>query len=314
MMRFSRLAPVAAGAVALVAALAKPTPSRADGEAETTALKERCATRLAIAFTGKSASPELAASANPQDGVEALLADPLFFERFARFINSELNPEAGMMPGEDAAYTLTKHVMTDGKLPWKDMFVGAYDVTDAVTPNANGLGYFRSKAWMERYAGNEAQGYRLAAAYRIMQNTTGLELVATTNVEGVDDTAAGRQNVACAGCHYTGWFALDLVAKTLTKTKRDKDGVVTFPANSVDGPQTVLGGKTIANDKELVQALVDSDNFKVNTCRLAFKFLYGRAETTCEGPVFDKCVDAFSSAGTMQSALSTIAKDATFCQ
>lgn len=312
-MRFSRLTPIVAGAVALAAALAKPTPSRADGETEAAASHERCATRLSIAFLGKSATPAQLASANPQDGVDALLADPAFHERFARFINSEFNPEAGMKPGEDAAYTLAKFVIANPALPWKDMFTGAYDVTDTVTPKAGGLGYFRSTPWMERYAGNEKDGYRLNAAYRIMQNTTGLELLATTNVEGIDLTAKGRENVACAGCHYTGWFALDLVAKTLTK-KVEKDGKITFPAASAEGPQTILGGKTIKDDKELVTALVESDNFKFNSCRLAFKFLYGRAETTCEGPVFDKCMDAFSAAGTMQSALSTVAKDAAFCQ
>lgn len=313
-MRFSRLAPLAAGAVALVAALAKPTPSRADGETEAAALKERCATRLAIAFTGKSADPTLFSSPNPQAGVAALLASPQFHERFARFVNSEFNAEAGTKPGEDAAYTLAKHVMADGKLPWREMFLGGYDVGESVAPDARGLGYFRSKAWMERYAGNEKEGYRLAAAYRILQNTTGLELMATTNVEGLEDSAEGRKNVACAGCHYTGWFALDLVARTLTKAKTDKDGKVTFPPGSVEGPQRVLGGKTIANDKELVEALVASDNFKFNACRLAFKFLYGRSETTCEGPVFDRCMDAFANDGSMQSALSAIATDATFCQ
>ena len=68
--------------------------------------------------------------------------------------------------------------------------------TNAVAPDPEGLGYFRSDAWMRRYAGNEEDGYRLSAAYRILQNTTGLELTATTNVAGRrphGDRAAGRR-------------------------------------------------------------------------------------------------------------------------
>ena len=51
-----------------------------------------------------------------------------------------------------------------------------------------------------------------------------------------------------------------------------------------------------------------------NTVRLAFKYLYGRTETTCEGAVFDKAVDAFDTKGSIKDALATIAKDPTFCQ
>jgi hypothetical protein len=192
------------------------------------------------------------------------------------------------------------------------MFVGAYDVADAVTPKADGLGYFRSAAWMKRYAGNEENGYRISAGYRMLQNMTGLQLTATTNVEGLDLSADGRKASACKGCHYEGWFALDLVSKVLSKRKGTGDAITYLPPT--EGPQTILGGKTIANDKELIESLAGSDNFKFNSCRLAFQFLYGRAETTCEGQVFDKCIDAFTATGTMQSALSAIAKDPTFCQ
>jgi hypothetical protein len=308
----SALGPLLAGGVALAAAVAKPVHAHADGEAEAAASHERCATRLSIAFLGKSASPDLMAAPDPQAAVDTLLKDPAFIERFARFVNAEMNPEPGMLPGEDAAYTLSKFILTDGSVPWKDMFVGPYDVTDTVTPDPNGLGYFRSDAWMKRYAGNELAGYRLSSAYRILQNTTGLQLTATTNVEGVDLSADGRKSPACAGCHYNGWFALDLVARTLSKRKGTGDKITFTPPT--EGPQTILGGQQIADDKSLVEALVASDDFKFHTCRLAFQFLYGRAETTCEGQVFDKCIDAFGASGTMQSALGAIAKDPGFCQ
>lgn len=309
------LGPLMAGGIALAFAVAKPVHAHADDAAEATAAHERCATRLSVAFLGQSATPELLASANPQDTVDALIKDPAFVERFARFVNSQMNPEPGMMPGDDASYTLSKFLMTDGTKPWKDMFVGAYNVTDVVTPDGNGLGYFRSDAWMKRYAGNELGGYRISTAYRIMQNTTGLKLTAVTNVDDPNLLSSdGRKAPQCAACHYQGWYALDLVARTLDKrdVKDKKD--ITFVPGSTEGPQTILGGKSIASDKELVEALVASDDFKFNTCRLAFQFLYGRAETTCEGNVFDKCIDAFGASGTMQSALSSIAKDPGFCQ
>ena len=306
------IGPVVAGVIALTVGLAKPQRAHADDEAAAAEKRERCATRISVALLGKSATPELLAATNPQDSVDGLLADPAFVERFARFTNAQFNDEPGEGVAEDASYTLAKFVLSNGKLPWKDMFVGAYDVADAVTPDADGLGYFRSAAWMKRYAGNEEDGYRIAAAYRMMQNTTGLKLTATTNVEGVDLSADGRKANACRGCHYDGWFALDLVSKVLSKRKGTGDDITYTPPT--EGPQAILDGKTIANDKELVEALVASENFEFNTCRLAFQFLYGRAESTCEGQVFDKCVDAFSTTGTMQSALAAIAKDPTFCQ
>lgn len=305
------LGPVLASGVALAAAMAKP--AHADDEAERGAAHERCATRLSIAFLGKSATPAELAAANPQEAVDGLLKDPAFIERFARFVNSKMNPEPGMLPGDDASYTLSKFLLTDGTKPWKEMFVGPYVVTDTVAPDPNGLGYFRSDAWMKRYAGNELAGYRLTAAYRILQNTTGLELTAVTNVDDPNKlTADGRKDSACAGCHYKGWYALDLVARVLSKRGGTDTDIKFIP--STEGPQTILGGQTIRDDKELVEALVASDDFKVHTCRLAFQFLYGRAETQCEGPIFDKCVDAFTATGTMQSALGAIAKDPGYCQ
>lgn len=308
----SATGPVVVGAIALIVGLGKPGRAQADGEVEAAEKRERCATRLSVAFLGKSPTAAQMTAANPQDSVDTLLTDAAFVERFARFTNAQFNDQPGEDVAEDASYTLAKFVLSDATLQWKQMFVGQYDVADAVTPNAAGLGYFRSAAWMKRYAGNEQDGYRIVAAYRMMQNTTGLKLTATTNVEGVDLTADGRKAAACKTCHYDGWFALDLVAKTLSKRKGQNNNITYLPPT--EGPQTILGGKTIASDQELIEALVASDNFNFNTCRLAFKFLYGRAESTCEGTVFDKCMDAFKASGTMQSALSAIAKDPSFCQ
>jgi hypothetical protein len=303
--------PLVAGTLALGIGLAKPEKAKADAASEAQEKAERCATRLSVAFLGKSPSAELLASKDPQTGVDALIADAGFVERFARYVNSELNADPGESLAEDASYTLAKYVLTNDK-PWKDMFVGQYDVADTVTPDPDGLGYFRSSAWMKRYAGNEEAGYRIVSAYRILQNTTGLQLTATTNVEGVDLTAKGREASACRGCHYESWYALDKVARVLSKRKGTGANVTFTPPT--EGPQQILGGQTISNDKELVTALVGSTNFRINTVRLAFKYLYGRTETTCEGAVFDKAVDAFDAKGSIKDALATIAKDPTFCQ
>ncbi|MGQ0503910.1 MAG: hypothetical protein ACT4TC_01170, partial [Myxococcaceae bacterium] len=64
----------------------------------------------------------------------------------------------------------------------------------------------------------------------------------------------------------------------------------------------------------LVEALVNSKAFEFRACRIAFEFLYGRPEYSCEGPVFDKCMTSFAQAGTSQSAIASVAKDASFCQ
>jgi hypothetical protein len=116
----------------------------------------------------------------------------------------------------------------------------------------------------------------------------------------------------CAGCHFDGPFALDKIARILTR-RQGTGSQMTF-APPTDGPQPLLDGRTISNDQELVSALVDSDAFRFHACRLSFQYLYGRAEYTCEGPIFDLCMQAFAQAGTIQSALAAVAKDASFCQ
>lgn len=310
---------IAAAAFALVSS---PRRAVAEGAESTMAEKaERCASRVSIAMIGDGASPELLASANPQSAVDELLKDDRFIERFARFINSQFNMTPGATPAEDASYYLAKYVLENDK-PWTDMFVGPYDVAPSnaqqpnsaavVTTDPEGLGYFRSRAWMVRYAGNEPEGMRIVAAYRMMWNTIGLVLTATTNAPDADLSASGRQAGQCAGCHFQPWFALDKVA-TVLGTRRGTGNATQFtpPAG---GAQQILGGVSVSNDKELVEALVADEAFSVNACRLAYRYLYGRDEYSCEGPVFDRCVDAFKKDKRIQSALTLVAKDATFCE
>lgn len=278
---------------------------------------ERCAVRLSIALTGKSPSATVLSSPDPQRELDALLGSNDFIERFSRFINATFNDTPGMTSEADGAYHLTRYVLSNGK-PWRHVFIGPYDVVKqgdqvVVKDEPNGLGFYRSKAFLERYAGNEENGIKLMTAYRILHNTTGLKLTAAVQVPGQDFTATGRQNGACRGCHFDGWYALDHVASVLGKKVVGSDGAISFTPPT-GGPQPLLDGRPISNDKELMTALVTSTDFDFRVCRLAYLFLYGRNELSCEGPVFDRCVDAFRAEGTMQAALKAVAVDPTYCQ
>jgi hypothetical protein len=300
-----------------------PVDAGIDSQSSTPEERARCAVRLAISITGESPSAALLQSMSPQASVDELLATPQFIERFASFINASFNTVRGARPSEDAPYWLAREILSK-QLPWHELFLGAYNVDVApgepadspnvvVTPAPDGLGYFRSHPWLVRYAGNEATGIKLTTAYRIMQNVIGLKMTPTTNAPtGADISATGRMAAACTGCHYNGPFALDKVASVLT-VRNGSGNTITFTPPRATSAQ-VLGGLTIVDDKSLVQSLVDSDSYRFATCRLAFEFLYGRAESTCEAALFDRCVDALEAAGTMQSALATIAGDASFCQ
>jgi hypothetical protein len=291
--------------------------------------RERCARRLASAIMGTGPTAAMMSATNPQTEVPNLLATVAqptdggmnvtpFQERFSRFINGTFNPDMGMQPAEDATYYMTRYVLMNN-LPWRNVFVGqnrvdpgptVFDEARVVT-DVNGLGYFRSRIWMVRYAGNEVAGYRLVAAYRMINNVLGVKLTAAQNTDGVD-SATRQSNPACSGCHYDPVFGLDLVAKVLSK-RSGTGTTMTFIAPN-EGAQTLLGGQSISNDSQLINAMVNSNDFKFRSCRLAMEFLYGRDEFKCEGQVFDACMTAFSSTGKITDAISAIARDPSFCQ
>jgi hypothetical protein len=286
------------------------------------ASRARCAARLSLALTGKAPDADLLAAGDPQSQIDALLASDAFVETFSRFINSQLNPEPADTPAGDAAYYLAKYVLQNNR-PWHELFDGPYDVqpvaaangmpaTAQVVSDPNGLGYFRSRPWMVRYAGNEEQGYRLSAAFRIQQNIIGLDVGAVTNAPGVDISASGRMAAGCRGCHYDPYFALDKVAKILSRKSGTAPNLTFTPPT--EGPQQLLDGRMIANDGELVKALVESTDHKFRTCRLAFQFLYGRSEANCEAALFDRCIDAYTATGDVRAALKSIASDQSFCE
>jgi hypothetical protein len=287
------------------------------------AARLRCATRLSVSLTGKAPDAALSSSADPQSQVDTLLADPAFVEQFARFVNSQMNPEPAETPAQDATYYLAKHVLTNNR-PWHELFDGAYNVqpvaaagttpaTAQVVDDAAGLGYFRSRPWMVRYAGNEETGLRLSAAFRIQQNIIGLDVGAVTNAPGVDITATGRMATGCKGCHFDSYFALDKVANILSKVDITNTASVQF-VPTTHAPEPILDGRMIADDKDLVKALVESTDHKFRTCRLAFLYLYGRPEANCEAPLFDACIDAYTQTGDVRAALRSIATDSGFCE
>jgi hypothetical protein len=294
------------------------TDARAD-DVDRSAAVERCAIRLSIAFLGEGPSSELHAEPDPQSAVGTLLVAPTFRECFARFVNASHNREPGEYAAQDASYWMTLHVL-ERALPWRELFVGRFNVIEdedddekaRVVDDPKGLGYFRSFPWLERYAGNEAAGLRIASAYRMAQNTIGLRLSAVTNAPGVDISAKGRKNAPCATCHEDGFYPLDRVAAVLTRRNDEGDELTFDPPKG--GPQTILDGVTVSNDAEVVSALVDSEAFRFSQCRLAFQFLYGRDENLCEGPVFDACMTDFTESGRIEAALAAIATHPSFCQ
>jgi hypothetical protein len=290
--------------------------ARAD-DPDRLARTERCASRLSIALLGKSPSTVLAAATNPQSMVGDLLKTPEFRDKLARFINATYNRDPGKSAADDAPYWMTLHLLERGR-PWRELFVGPYNLVEddegkvTVRDDPEGLGYFRSQAWLRRYAGNEGSGLKISTAYRMMQNTVGLKLVAVTNEPNVDVSAAGRMKQPCNSCHIDNWYALDKVASVLTRRNGSGDEMVFDPPTG--GPAQILGGITVANDKDLVTALVDSEAFRFRQCRLAFNYLYARDENLCEGPIFDACMTEFTAKGTIESAIGAVAGHASFCE
>jgi hypothetical protein len=281
---------------------------------------ERCLRRMSALIAGMQPGYGIP---QPTSDVPAyadvLLATSQFQKRFAGWIDYQFNRTPSQRSDQNAAYYLALYVLQNG-LQWKQMFVGQWDIVPInangdypkVVANPDGLGYFRTDAWMRRYAGNEPDGYRLTAAYRMMQNVIGLKLVASANNAVGDFTATGRERPECRGCHYDSAFALDKVARVLPRrigTGKD----LTF-GPPTDGPQVIFNGVTVANDADVVNAMVNSDHFRFNVCRLAFEYLYNRPENACEAPIFDRCMAAFGADGMIQTAIATLAKDPSFCE
>jgi hypothetical protein len=296
--------------------------SAANAQTSSNQATTRCATRLSIALMGTSPSSTLLASSDPQSMVPQLLKDSTFVEQFASYINSQFNEIPGNTPVEDAAYWLTKQVMTTN-VKWNQMFIGPYGVTydsngnvTAITNDPNGLGFFTWLPWMQFYSGNEPAGIPLRMANHIMRATIGLHLIPVTNAPGVNISATGRMAAPCNSCHFNALYGLDYAAHVLPQKVVNSDPITFTPPIQSNLPVTQLLGENqpMTSESDFVHSLVNSTNFTFNACELAFKYLYGRTEYACEGPVFDKCMSAFQGDGMMQSAIESIAMDPSYCQ
>lgn len=270
-----------------------------------------CNYRLSRALLGTRAGYPVWAT-----NADHALSHPAFVERFASFINARFNKVPAKME-EEPVYFVARKVLESG-LPWREVFVGRYRVPyksyPGVEADPNGVGYFTSEGWLRRYAGNEPEGYLLVGANQLLHNTIGHVRIAAANnnAAGVVNTATGRQAPGCVGCHFQGPYALDYVARLLPRRVVSPRGDASFGAPT-DGPQQVLN-TTVADFRQLVETLVNSEAFSFWSCRLAFEFAFGRPEYACDAELFDRCVDAFNASGKMQDAIKTLVTDPSFCQ
>lgn len=278
---------------------------------------ERCTRRISqtLGMSWRN-NVEGLAGRTPQQQVRAWLQGRHAIDTFAGFINSRFNATPGANTAEEGIPAAVRHILSNRR-PWRELFTGRFrinhtnnNVTD--DPAAPALGYFGSVGWQQRYRGNAPDGMLLMAAYRTMQNTVGLKLIPSpVNGEG-DATAMGRERAECRGCHFDSPYALDLVARLLPRRIGTGGGakVEKVPVT----PQTLFNGLQVRDHEHLVQVLVSSDAFLFHGCRLAFEFVYGRPETACEAPLFDRCVDAFAQSGQMADALASYLEDPAYCE
>lgn len=324
-MRLAERAPMAAPRWLLVVGVsmcatalgADPTPAE---QAEA-----RCTRRLVQTLTGLELNQVSIGTPvmHPiQQHLAPYLAHPQFRRRLAAFINTKLSPGPSVtnFGGEDSLYAMATYVL-DRDLPWREVFIGRYAISNPdsaaaqVTPDPKGLGIFRAPGWVTRYAGNAPDSYRLIGAYRMLQNLTGLVLVPSANNNQGDTTSKGRERADCRGCHFDSPWGLDKVARVIGKKVSflRPDNQKEWHAGPPEEPQLIFG-TLVHDDEELVRLIVGSNDFKFWTCRLAFEFVTGRQENTCEGEVFDRCMDAFEKDGSLISAVGAIAGSPEVCQ
>lgn len=278
---------------------------------------ERCTRRISQVL-GLSWRTNLQglAGRTPQQAVRGWLENPTATATFGAFINSRFNATPATNLSEDAVYSAVRFILNT-KRPWRDLFTGRFKVNHTngqVTddPTQLALGYFGSHGWQLRYRGNAPDGLLLSGAYRTLQNTVGFKLIASPiNAQG-DATATGRERAECRSCHFDSAYALDPVARLLPRRIGTGAGAKVERVPAV--AQQLFNGITVRDQEHLLEVLVSSDAFLFNACRLAFEFSYGRKESACEAPIFDRCVDAFAQRGSMHDALASILEDPAYCE
>lgn len=256
------------------------------------------------------------AGATPQAKARTWLESRDAIATFAGFVNARFNDEPGANTSEEGLAAAARWVLTNKK-PWRELFTGRFRINatnNQITedPTAPALGYFGSPGWQRRYLGNAPDGLLLQAAYRTLQNTTGFTLVPSPENGSGDATATGRERAECRGCHFDSPYALDPVARLLPR-KVGSGGGARAEKVAVTA-QTLFNGLEVRDHEHLVEVLTGSDDFLFRSCRLAFEFLYGRRESACEAPMFDRCVDAFARTGQMHDALASYLEDPQYCE
>ena len=282
----------------------------------------QCATRISLAITGKAPTMEFLNTKDPQGEAEIdkLIATAEFNERFARYSNSAFNEGVGESSHEDAPYHMALYALQKN-LKWEEIFIGKFNVIAdsednvSVVADENGLGYVKSQAWIERYAGNEGNGIRINTAYRVMQNAYGLEMIASNLPAEADTTVEGRNTTQpCKSCHFDQVTALDPVAEAFPDVIRNVDGAFLGLAAARTEPREVLGVHMVTTQEDLMKLLVGSKDHKYFACQMAFKYLTGRHENSCSKSVMDTCLEAYQRSGLIQDAVKTIVRDESFCQ
>lgn len=277
------------------------------------AIDDACALKTAAVLTGDPI-PNL-----EHEDMAAFVAEQLasnkFVELFSAFVNTRFNRGLAMSAEEDAVFYVVRHVL-ENDLPWTDLYLGNWGWAGPggypqVIDDPNGVGYFTAPAWVRRYAGNDLDGYMLFAAYRVVQNTTGIVLVPSPFNANADSNFEGRQRNECRHCHIDSAVALDKIARFFPRrTGFGTNMVLTPPEN---GAQELLNGRTVHDLRELLGALLETDDYKFWTCRLVFEYTYGRAESACEAPLFDQCVATLEATNDIRQAVATVVGDPSFC-
>lgn len=272
-----------------------------------------CAVKAAAVLTGDPLAnlehEEMAAFVDEQ------LESEKFHYLFAAFVNTRFNRGFGMRPEEDAVYFVVRHVLAN-QLPWSDLYLGAYGWAGPygypeVIEDPNGVGYFTAPPWVQRYSGNDLDGKMLFAAYRVVQNTTGIVLVPSPFNANADSNLLGREREDCRYCHFDSPLALDKIARFFPTRSGFGEQMTLTPAENPT--QELLNGRTVSNLRELLGALLQTDDYKFWTCRMVFEYTYGRPESACEATVFDQCVAALEETDDITRAIAAVVADPSYC-
>lgn len=256
-------------------------------------------------------------AANPLTRVDAMLANDAFQDFFARYINAKLNTGPADKPEDEVVFNMVKSYILKRDKDWAELFTAKVDIVGQnINPKPDAVGYFESRSWKKRYAGNEEEGLKLRTAYMVTNNIIGLKLDALTVTSSGDSSKKGRADPSnvCISCHFNLPFALDKVALILDRVDRkasDAQNTLFLPPI---GPAQVIYGESVANLTELANMLVKRSEFNSNACHMAFTFVFGRDESAHEKQLFSQCMEKFTASKKITTAVKHFVESDIFCQ